>query len=112
MKMTTRMTPRTGAEGPQESVDALEKASGTTGIGIGEKNTVDACLCGVCLERMRPGGYGSPKRFCSADCRRLAWAIRALAEALAAGHAEGLRKRICGLVERVGAGRGQEEAKP
>jgi len=80
----TRMSPRTRADRPQETVDGKEKASGTTGTGN----------CETCLKKLKPGRHGERKRFCSLDCRRLAWGARALGKALAAGHAEGLRGEL------------------
>lgn len=34
--------------------------------------------CELCRGEMRPGTRGSPKRYCSGTCRRIAWAIRHL----------------------------------
>ena len=82
--MKTRTTRRTGADRPQETVDGSGRASGTIGAG----------KCGTCLKKIKPGKHGERRRFCSVDCRRLAWAARALAGALASGHAEGLRGEL------------------
>lgn len=82
--MTKRTASRTRVDRAQETVDGLNKASGTTGTG----------KCETCLAKIKPGKHGEQKRFCSVNCRRLAWAVRALAEALAAGQAEGLRAEI------------------
>jgi len=71
-----------------------------SGAGRRENKSVDALKsafplkCEVCLEPMKPGTRGSPRRFCCARCRRLAWGFRLLAEALEAGQADGLRARI------------------
>ena len=78
------MSDRTRVDRPQDTVDGLEKASGATGTR----------KCETCLKKLKPGRHGERKRFCSVDCRRLAWATRALAEALAAGLAEGLRGEL------------------
>ncbi len=84
-----RISPRIGADRPQDTVDGSRKASGTIGTG----------KCETCLKKLKPGRHGERKRFCSLDCRRLAWAVRALAEALAAGHADGLRHDLRRLGE-------------
>ena len=85
----TRTSPRTRADRPQETVDGKEKASGTTGTG----------KCETCLKKLKPGRHGERKRFCSLDCRRLAWAVRELAKALHDGMAEGLRGELRRLGE-------------
>lgn len=48
-----------------------------------------ARACPTCLKHVQ-----GRRRFCSAHCRLLFWAVRALAEALKAGKAEGLRPQI------------------
>lgn len=88
-------------EALQESVNASISGRTTIRTGLTEKNSVDAFLCGVCLRRMRPGRHGSPKRFCSIECRRLAWALRLLSAALEAGEAEGLRQTVSELGRRT-----------
>lgn len=35
-------------------------------------------ICEQCGAEMSPGTRGSPKRYCTATCRRIAWAIRHL----------------------------------
>ena len=87
--MKTRLTCRTGADRPRETVDGSGRASGT--IGTGE--------CETCLKKIKPGKHGERRRFCSVGCRRLAWSLRALAGALASGHAEGLRGELRKLAE-------------
>lgn len=52
----------------------------------------DMRACPVCL-----GGVPGKGRFCKARCRLLSWAVYALADALRAGRAEGLRERIRAL---------------
>lgn len=52
----------------------------------------DMRACPVCL-----GGVPGKGRFCSARCRLLSWAVYALADALKAGRAEGMRGRIRAL---------------
>ena len=85
--MKTRTRPRNPAPCAQETVNGSNKASGAIGTG----------KCEACLKKLKPGHHGERKRFCSLGCRRLAWAVRALAEALAAGRAEGLRREILDL---------------
>ena len=82
--MTSQPRPRMPADRPQEGVDGFKTRS--LAIGTGQ--------CSVCLARMQPGKRGQRKRFCSLDCRRLAWAARMLSEALVSGRAEGLRAEL------------------
>jgi len=65
---------------------------------ISRRLTFGPSLCPVCLERL-PGGRGK-QRYCSPRCRLLAWAVRALAEALKGGRADGLRIAIENLCQR------------
>ena len=80
----TRTSPRTGADRPQDTVDGLERASGTTGTG----------KCETCLKKLKPGRHGERKRVCSLQGRQLGWAVRILTAAVAAGKADGLKDRI------------------
>ena len=82
--MTTRMTPRTRAEGSPKTVYGFKKASLTIGTG----------KCDTCMAEIKPGRRGERKRFCSLKCRQRAWAVRILLAALKAGYAEGLRQKI------------------
>jgi len=84
----TRTSPRTGRDRPQEVVNdtnASPLAHAT------EK-------CAACLKPYRPkhivNDTSRRRRFCSNRCRMLGWAMRELTNALAAGHAEGLRDEL------------------
>ena len=50
-------------------------------------------ICEVCRASFQVDGRRK-RRFCSSDCRLLAWAVNALATALKQGKAEGLREQI------------------
>lgn len=58
----------------KQSVNALETAS--------SRGSLPVCESPVCPEQVKPGARGSPKRFCSTDCRLNAWAIRRVAKLL------------------------------
>ena len=95
---------RNRAGTPQDCVSGTNSGPLTIGTGsVGDRSaeSVDACLCGVCSKHMRPGRSGSPKRFCSIGCRRLAWALRLLSAALEAGEAKGLRQAVRELGRRA-----------
>ena len=71
---------------PIERVLTLQGEANDNGKAIGPPS------CPVCLSPVQGKG-----RFCKARCRLLSWAVYALADALRAGRAEGLRKRIRAL---------------
>jgi len=54
--------------------------------------------CETCLKPLAAAPSSSQKRFCSDRCRLLAWAVGALASALEAGKAEGLRSHLEALL--------------
>jgi hypothetical protein len=88
---------RSRADRPQESVNGFTSALPDVGAGVKgvrPADNVNGLLCEVCRKPMSPGRRGEPKRFCSSKCRYLAWQLRILTEALAAGEAEGLRAKI------------------
>jgi hypothetical protein len=90
--MKSRMTPRKPSPCAQKTVNGLGSGGGGLRAGI----------CETCLSEMKPGSRGETKRFCSASCRRLAWSVRMLVEALTRGRADGLRERICEIGRRLG----------
>lgn len=63
----------------------------------GETGSPHTVICPVCLKEASPSRSGSKRKFCSGKCRTLAWAVRAIAEALHDGVADGLRLRLVEL---------------
>ena len=72
------------AAGQKEAVNAFKRPS----------TAYASARCEVCLAEMRGGAHGQRKRFCSGECRRLAWALRTLLRAVREGKAPGLRDQI------------------
>lgn len=62
------------------------------------RSTSGPSRCPVCLQAVQGGKKA--RTFCSPRCRLLLWAVRALAEALNDGRAEGLRTKINSLFDR------------
>jgi hypothetical protein len=87
-------------DGSQQSVDGSFYRSPGRDRGSSRfrpSEAVNGSACEVCQKRMKAGHHGERKRFCSLDCRRLAWAARSVVEAIQAGRAPGLRE----LIERL-----------
>ncbi|GEM_PF-3975672 len=66
--------------------------------------------CPVCLRQALPSRSGSPRRFCSPECRWMSWALRRLAKASWEGRVPGLYLEMRAVFEEVPR-KGFEEAR-